>query len=80
MPESSLYSRRGDDTKELRGDAPADLVRALDALAMVEDKTRHQYCLEILSKHVALQMHRLSLLNSMLAGNPLVPESNRRVP
>ena len=77
MPVDGQFSRPSADTKELRGDAPADLVRALDALAMAEDKTRHQYCLEILEKHVALTLHRHSLIASMLAGNPLLPDRHR---
>lgn len=78
MPGDMTLSRSGEDTKELRGDAPADLVRALDALALAEDMTRHQYCLVVLNKHVASVLHKHSLISSMLAGNPLLPDSNRR--
>jgi len=63
------------DTKELRGDADANLVRALDALAITHDLTRHAYMLQVLEKHVADELHRASLLHSMLRGNPLMPES-----
>lgn len=62
------------DTKELRGDADANLVRALDALAMTEDMTRHAYMLRVLEKHVAEKLHKASLLHSMLRGNPHYPE------
>lgn len=62
------------DTKELRGDADADLVRALDALAMTQDLTRHAYMVKVLEKHVAVELHKASLLHSMLRGNPLFPE------
>jgi len=62
------------DTKELRGDADADLVRALDALAMTHDLTRHAYMLKVLEKHVATELHKASLLHSMLRGNPLMPD------
>jgi len=61
------------DTKELRGDADADLVRALDALALAHDMTRHAYMLRVLEKHIALELHKASLLSSMLRGNPLYP-------
>lgn len=63
------------ETKELRGDADASLVRALDALAMTEDMTRHAYMLKVLGEHVAGKLHKASLLHSMLRGNPLYPES-----
>lgn len=63
------------DTKELRGDAPADLVRALDALALSHDLTRHAYCLMVLEKHVKQEMHRHSLVAAMMRGNPLLSES-----
>lgn len=63
------------DTKELRGDAPADLVRALDALALSHDLTRHAYCLMVLEKHVKEEMHRHSLVAAMMRGNPLLSES-----
>ena len=66
------------DTKELRGDADADLVRALDALAMTEDMTRHAYMLRVLSEHVAGKLHKSSLLHSMLRGNPLYPDPKGR--
>lgn len=65
------------DTKELRADAPADLVRALDALALSHDKNRTTYMVEILEKHVKAELHRVSVITSMLRGNPLLPESNR---
>jgi len=68
------------DTKELRGDADADLVRALDALALVNDQTRHAYMLRVLEKHVANELHRASLLHSMLRGNPLLPDSAGKKP
>ena len=62
------------DTKELRGDADADLVRALDALAITEDMTRHAYMVRVLEEHVAEKLHKASLLHSMLRGNPLFPD------
>lgn len=65
------------ETKELRGDAPADLVRALDALAMSEGKARNAYINEVLEMHVRQRLHALSLAHRMLAGNPLYPETTR---
>jgi len=64
------------DTKELRGEAPADLVRALDALALSHDLTRHAYCLMVLEKHVKAEMHRHSLIVAMMRGNPMLPDAD----
>lgn len=65
------------DTKELRGDAPADLVRALDALAMGDDMSRTAYINKVLEAHVKFECHRLSLKASMLRGNPYFPDAAR---
>jgi len=65
------------DTKELRADAPADLVRALDALALSHDKNRTTYMVEILEKHVKAELHRVTIVTSMLRGNPLLSDSER---
>ena len=62
------------DTKELRGEAPADLVRALDALALSHDMTRHAYIVDVLEKHVKKELHRVTLITSMMRGNPLLTE------
>lgn len=67
----------GGETKELRGDAPADLVRALDALALSHDMTRHAYVLHVLERHVMKELHKVNLINAMMVGNPLLPESDR---
>lgn len=68
------------DTKELRADAPADLVRALDALALSHDKNRTTYMVEILEKHVKAELHRVSLVTNMLRGNPMLAEYERKEP
>lgn len=60
------------DTKELRGDAPIDLVYALDALALAKDMTRHNYCVEVLSRHVNRELHRHIVETNALRGNPLL--------
>ena len=65
------------DTKELRADAPADLVRALDALALSHDKNRTTYMVEILEKHVKAELHRVTIVHSMLRGNPLLSDNDR---
>ena len=62
------------DTKELRGEAPADLVRALDALALSRDMNRHAYVVEVLEKHVKQELHRVTLITAMMRGNPLLTD------
>ena len=68
------------DTKELRGDADADLVRAMDALALTEDLTRHAWMIKKLQEIVKVELHKASLLHNMLRGNPLFPEHKGRTP
>ena len=65
------------DTKELRGDAPADLVQALDALAQADGQCRNAYVNKVLLAHVKERLHQISLGHRMLIGNPLYPESKR---
>ena len=65
------------DTKELRGDAPADLVQALDALAQADGQSRNAYVNKVLLAHVKERLHQISLGHRMLIGNPLYPESKR---
>lgn len=65
------------DTKELRGDAPADLVQALDALAQADGQSRNAYVNKVLLAHVKERLHQISLWHRMLIGNPLYPESKR---
>lgn len=67
------------DTKELRGDAPLELVQALDALALARDLTRTAYVNSVLEKHVRLELHRHSVTTNMLRGNPMLAEVERRV-
>lgn len=68
------------DTKELRGDAPTELVCALDALALAKDMTRHSYCLDVLSKHVILELKRHIVETNALRGNPLLAALSRSRP
>lgn len=65
------------DTKELRGDAPADLVQALDALAQADGQSRNAYVNKVLLAHVKERLHQISLGHRMLIGNPLYPETRR---
>ena len=58
------------DTKELRGDAPADLVQA-------DGQSRNAYVNKVLLAHVKERLHQISLGHRMLIGNPLYPESKR---
>ena len=63
--------------KELRGDAPADMVRALDAFALADDLSRNAYVNKVLAAHVKQVLHRHSLVASMLRGNPLAAATDR---
>lgn len=65
------------DTKELRGLAPADLVRALDAIALAKGMDRNAYVCEVLERHVKAYLDELTVVTAMLRGNPLLPESPR---
>ena len=65
------------DTKELRADAPSDIVRALDALALAHDQNRATYMVAVLERHVKEELHRVSLITNMLRGNPLLAEQAR---
>lgn len=65
------------ETKELRGLAPADLVRALDAIALAKGMDRNQYVNEVLHRHVQLYLAELSVVTNILQGNPLLSESQR---
>lgn len=66
------------DTKELRGDAPTELVTALDALALAKDLTRHAYVLDVLAKHVNSEMKRHIVEANALRGNPLLMALSRQ--
>mgnify|MGYP000117180552 CR=1 FL=1 len=65
------------DTKELRGDAPTELVTALDALALAKDLTRHAYVVEVLSAHVNRELLRHIVETNALRGNPLLAALSR---
>ncbi|MFN5350066.1 MAG: hypothetical protein ACK5A0_11075 [Polaromonas sp.] len=65
------FSRTAE-TKELRGDAPTDLVVALDALALARDMTRNAYVVDVLGKHVLKELHRHSVEANALRGNPMM--------
>ena len=65
------------ETKELRCDMDADVMRALDALALTNDLDRTKYVVKVLTSHVKLEIHKLSLMQAMLKGNSLLAESER---
>lgn len=60
--------------KELRGQAPADLVRALDAIALAKSMDRNQYVNEVLMAHVRQYLSEVSVVQAMLRDNTLMPE------
>lgn len=64
--------------KELRGLAPADLVRALDAIALAKGQDRNQYVVTVLEQHVRAYLAEMTVVAQMLKGNTLLPESTRR--
>ena len=64
------------ETKELRGLAPADLVRALDAIALAKGLDRNAYVNQVLEAHVKSYLDELTVVTQMLRGNPLLTESN----
>lgn len=66
------------ETKELRVDIPIDLMRALDAVAMTNDQERNKFIVAELEKIVVVAIHKATLLNSMLRGNPLLTASERK--
>jgi len=65
------------ETKELRGLAPADLVRALDAIALAKGMDRNAYVNQVLELHVKSYLDELTVVTSMLRGNPLLTDSAR---
>jgi hypothetical protein len=65
------------DMKELRGLAPANLVCALDAIAMARGMDRNAYVNAVLERHVRSYLDELSVVTASLKGNPLLTESPR---
>lgn len=63
------------ETKELRGLAPADLVRALDAIALAKGLDRNAYVNQVLEAHVKSYLNEITLVHSMMRGNPLMPDA-----
>jgi hypothetical protein len=64
------------DQKELRGLADADLVRALDAIALAKGLDRNAYVNKVLASHVASYFDELRLVHRMCSDNPLLVESH----
>ena len=67
------------DRMEMRGLAPVALVQALDAYAYANEMNRNDYVVAVLEKHIRFELHKDSLKENMLKGNPLRMESDRRV-
>ena len=64
------------DKAELRGLAPIDLVKALDALAQAEGLDRTEYVNSVLHAHVVSEVHKTTMRFRMLRGNPYLTESS----
>ena len=70
-------------TKELRGDAPTELVQAPGrprAGRRTKPQSRNAYVNKVLLAPVRDRLHEVSLSHRMLIGNPLYPESTRKHP
>lgn len=63
------------DTKELRGQCPAHLATALDALAMAKGLDRNTFINQILDAHVKNVLREVTLITRTLRGNPLLSDS-----
>lgn len=64
------------DKAELRGLAPAELVAALDAIAMSRGMNRNDYVVSELEKVVIREAHAASVLYRALRGNPYGTEAD----
>ena len=61
---------------EMRGLAPADLVKALDAFAHAEGMDRNEYVVKVLEKHAKDEGHKTIVRMRMLKGNPYCTDSS----
>jgi hypothetical protein len=73
----TAYARGGNEKTELRGLAPADLVKALDAIALAKGLDRNAHVVNVLEAHVKSYLDEMTLVSSMMRGNPLLPEASR---
>jgi hypothetical protein len=64
------------DKVELRGLAPAALAQALDALGLADGQDRNSYIVKILDAHVRAEVHKLTVRQRMLRGNPYLSEAD----
>lgn len=62
------------DKAELRGLAPIELVKALDALAQADGLDRTEYVNLILDLHVKREVHKTTVRMRMLRGNPYLAD------
>jgi hypothetical protein len=67
------------DQKELRGLADADLVKALDAIALAKGLDRNAYVNKVLTAHVSSYFVELRLVQAMCRDNPLLAEDAGKV-
>lgn len=63
------------DTKELRGQCPANLAAALDAMALAKGLDRNTFVNQILESHVKTVLREVTLITRTLRGNPLLSDS-----
>lgn len=68
------------DKKELRGLHDADLVSALDALALAKGLERTAYVDQVLKAHVVQSLSELNVVMAALRGNPYLTECSRSHP
>lgn len=73
----TAYARGANEKTELRGLAPADLVKALDAIALAKSLDRNAYVVSVLEAHVKSYIDELTLVSNMMRGNPLLPDAAR---
>lgn len=73
-----MLSRSASGKTELRGLAPADLVCALDAIALAKGLDRNAYIVEVLETHVRDYLEEISVVTTTLRGNPLLSDAGRR--
>ena len=63
-------------TREIRVNADADLVSAIDALAMAASMHTNAYMCRVLGCHVRDELHRVSVIHRTLKNNPLLTDSH----
>lgn len=72
-----LFSRSKGETVELRMEIDVDLMRAFDACCLADDLTRTGTVKKLITEHVKKQVHKATLIERMMRGNPLLSEFSR---